>query len=64
MRDAMWTDELLNLPENYTVEFDVIPVKGEEGNMAGYSFRLMQSINVKSFDHGSVPGKAGFHILC
>ncbi len=60
MRDAMWTDELLTLPENYTIEFDVIPVKGEEGNMAGYSFRLIQSINEKSFDHGSVPGKAGF----
>ncbi len=60
MRDAMWTDELLTLPENYTIEFDVIPVKGEEGNMAGYSFRLIQSINEKSFDYGSVPGKAGF----
>ncbi len=56
----MWTDELLTLPENYTIEFDVIPVKGEEGSMAGYGFRLMQSINVKSFDYGAVPGKAAF----
>ena len=28
--------------------------------MAGYSFRLIQSINEKTFDYGSVPGKAGF----
>ncbi len=57
-RDAIWTDNLLDLPENYTIEFDVVPIKGEEGGMAGYSFRLMQSINAKSFDYGSVPGKA------
>ena len=60
MRNALWTDELLTLPENYTIEFDVIPIKGEEGSMAGYSFRLIQSINEKSFDYGAVPGKAGF----
>jgi len=59
-RDAVWTDALLNLPENYTIEFDVIPIKGTEGGMAGYDFRLLQSINAKAFDHGSVPGKAGF----
>ncbi len=58
--NAIWTDELLNLPENYTIEFDVIPIKGEEGSMAGYYFRLMQSINANSFDAGSVPGKAAF----
>ncbi len=57
-RNAIWTDNLLDLPENYTIEFDVVPIKGEEGGMAGYTFRLMQSINAKSFDHGSVPGKA------
>ncbi len=58
-RDAIWTDNLLDLPENYTIEFDVVPIKGEEGGMAGYGFRLMQSINAKSFDPGAVPGKAG-----
>ncbi len=58
-RDAIWTDNLLDLPENYTIEFDVVPIKGEEGGMAGYGFRLMQAINAKSYDHGSVPGKAG-----
>ena len=59
-RNAIWTDNLLDLPENYTIEFDVVPIKGDEGGMAGYGFRLMQSINAKAYDHGSVPGKAGF----
>jgi OmpA-OmpF porin, OOP family len=61
-REAIWTDQLLNLPDNYTIEFDVIPDKGEDGRMKGYGFRLMQSINAKAFDHGSVPGKAGFRL--
>lgn len=59
-RESVWTDALLNLPENYTIEFDLIPIKGTEGGMAGYDVRLLQSINAKAFDHGSVPGKAGF----
>lgn len=57
---SIWTDQLLALPENYTIEFDVIPIKGENDNMAGYDFRLIQSIHEKSFDYGAVPGKAGF----
>ena len=60
-REAVWTDALLNLPENYTIEFDIIPIKNSEGNMSGYHFRLFQCINAKAFDHGSVPGKAGFY---
>jgi len=60
-RNAVWTDQLLKLPDNYTVEFDIVPRKGEDARMAGWSFRLMQSINVRSFDHGAVPGKAGFN---
>lgn len=63
-RNAIWTDELLKLPDNYTIEFDIIPIKGEENRMAGYSARLMQSINAKAFDHGAVPGKAGFQFSC
>ncbi|HEU5051911.1 MAG TPA: OmpA family protein [Hanamia sp.] len=63
-RDAIWSDQLLNLPENYTIEFDVIPIKGTEGGMAGYGFRLMQSINTKAFDAGAVPGKAGLYFGC
>jgi len=61
-RNAIWTDQLLTLPDNYTVEFDVIPTPGEESadRMQGYCFRLMQCINEKSFDHGAVPGKAAF----
>jgi OmpA-OmpF porin, OOP family len=59
-REAIWTDALLNLPDNYTIEYDVIPTKGSEGSMKGYSFRLLQSINPAAYDHGSVPGKAGF----
>jgi OOP family OmpA-OmpF porin len=59
-RDAIWTDELLKLPDNYTVEFDVIPIKGTEGGMGGYGFRLMQTINEKSYDTGAIPGKAAF----
>jgi OmpA-OmpF porin, OOP family len=59
-REAIWTDALLTLPDNYTVEFDIVPTKGSEGRMSGYSFRLMQCINPKSYDHGSVPGKAAF----
>ena len=61
-REALWTDALLTLPDNYTIEFDVIPTSGSESNggMSGYSFRLMQAINAASYDHGSVPGKAAF----
>jgi OmpA-OmpF porin, OOP family len=57
---CIWTDQLLNLPDNYTIEFDVIPIKGDEGGMAGYYFRLMQSINANSWDGGAIPGEAGF----
>jgi OOP family OmpA-OmpF porin len=63
-RDAFWTDALLKLPENYTIEFDVIPIKGTEGGMGGYGFRLIQSINEKSIDYGAIPGKAGFALFC
>lgn len=59
-RTDIWTDSLLRLPDNYTIEFDVVPIKGEEDRMAGYGFRLMQSINARSWDGGAVPGKAGF----
>lgn len=59
-RVAIWTDKLLELPENYTIEFDIIPIEGEDGHMAGYDFRLIQAMNPKSYDYGAVPGKAGF----
>lgn len=61
MEECIWTDELLDFPENYTIEFDVIPLGGLEGEeMSGYNFRLMQAENVKAMDWGSIPGKGGF----
>lgn len=59
MDESIWTDKLLTLPENYTLEFDVVPIEGSEGGMGGWGFRLMKSINEKSWDGGAVPGKAG-----
>jgi outer membrane protein OmpA-like peptidoglycan-associated protein len=59
--EAIWTDQLLTLPDNYTIEFDVVPINGEDNNnMRGYVFRMIQSVNLNSIDHGAVPGKAGF----
>lgn len=62
---ALWTDELLNLPENYTIEFDVIPIEWDQGadysgpDYVGYAFRLMKSINKDSYDWG-IAGEGGF----
>jgi outer membrane protein OmpA-like peptidoglycan-associated protein len=59
--ECIWTDELLKLPDNYTIEFDVIPIGGLEGQgMSGYNFRLMQAKNAKAWDSGSSPGNGGF----
>jgi outer membrane protein OmpA-like peptidoglycan-associated protein len=58
---AIWTDQLLNLPDNYTIEFDVVRIKNEDGDLLGWGFRLMQSINANSYDYGAVPGQAGFY---
>ncbi len=64
MDECVWTDELLALPDNYTIEFDVIPIGGLEGEgMSGYRFRLMQAKNVKAWDSGSAPGNGGFHFV-
>ncbi len=60
MDECVWTDALLNLPENYTIEYDVIPIAGEEKRMAGWQMRLMQAKNVKAYDHGTTPGQGGF----
>lgn len=62
MSECVWTDELLNLPENFTIEFDVIPIGGLEGDgMSGYGFRLMQAKNARAWDGGSAPGEGGFY---
>jgi outer membrane protein OmpA-like peptidoglycan-associated protein len=60
---AVWTDQRINLPENYTIEFDAIMTKNADGDPEGYGFRLMQSINEKTFDAGSVPGEAGLYFF-
>jgi outer membrane protein OmpA-like peptidoglycan-associated protein len=61
MNECVWTDNLLNLPENYTLEFDIIPIGGLEGaGMSGYNVRLMQAKNAKAWDSGSAPGEGGF----
>ncbi len=61
MDECVWTDALLNLPDNYTIEYDVIPIGGLEGeSMSGWHMRLMQAKNVNAFDHGSTPGQGGF----
>lgn len=59
--NAIWSDQLLALPDNYTIEFDVIPTSGDTERMSGFGFLLMQAKNQKSYDHGSVPGEAGFY---
>ncbi len=61
MNESVWTDELLDLPDNYTIEFDIIPIVGSEGDgMRGYNFRLMQAEKVKAYDWGATPGNGGF----
>ncbi len=61
MDECVWTDALLKLPDNYTIEFDVIPIGGLEGaGMSGWNMRLMQAKNEKAWDHGSSPGQGGF----
>lgn len=63
MRECVWTDELLKLPENYTIEYDVIPVGGLEGDgMSGWHMKLMQAKNAKAWDGGSAPGNGGFEL--
>ncbi len=58
--ECIWTDALIDLPDNYTLEFDVIPVKDKEGHEPGFMIRLMQAKNVKAWDAGTAPGKGGF----
>jgi len=61
MNECVWTDQILNLPENYTIEYDIIPIGGLEGKgMSGVLFRLMQAKNAKAWDGGSAPGEGGF----
>lgn len=61
MDECVWTDGLLKLPENYTIEYDIIPIGGLEGErMSGWHMRLMQAKNINAWDAGSAPGQGGF----
>lgn len=61
MDECVWTDDLLTLPDNFTLEFDIIPQGGLEGSgMSGWYLRLMQAKNAKAWDSGSAPGQGGF----
>jgi outer membrane protein OmpA-like peptidoglycan-associated protein len=63
MGECVWTDALLKLPDNYTIEFDVIPIGGLEGaGMSGWHVKLMQAKNAKAWDGGSAPGQGGFQL--
>lgn len=54
-------DQPLDLPENYTIEFDVIPTKGPaSGNDSKFIFLLMDTPQPKNLNYGgSQPGNAG-----
>jgi outer membrane protein OmpA-like peptidoglycan-associated protein len=58
---CIWNDVPLVLTDNFTVEFDVIPQKSENGS-TGYYFGMIRSEHPKDFDTGSVPGKSGFFV--
>lgn len=60
---CIWTDALLDLPDNFTIEFDIIPIRNDKGNMEGYIMRLFQAKNVKAWDAGSAPGQGGFKFM-
>ena len=62
---GVWTDQPLVLPENYTMEFDIIPIASEEGSgMGGYNLLLSKFKSKNTLDGGSVPGEAGFWFKC
>jgi outer membrane protein OmpA-like peptidoglycan-associated protein len=62
---GVWTDQPLVLPENYTMEFDIIPISGKEGQgMGGYDILLYKLKSKNTLDGGSVPGDAGFWFKC
>jgi OmpA-OmpF porin, OOP family len=60
-RTCIWNDIPLALPENYTVEFDVVPQKTESGQ-SSYYFGIISSEKPNEFDPGSQPGAAGFFV--
>jgi OmpA-OmpF porin, OOP family len=57
-RACIWNDAPFDLPENYTIEFDVVPQKKADG-ASNFTFRILASEKPKEWDPGSSPGKAG-----
>lgn len=41
----IWNENYLNLPENYTIEYDVVPLKNENNEQAGYTFIMNEISN-------------------
>jgi len=60
-RTCIWNDVPLVLPENYTIEFDIVPQKTASG-ATSYYFGIISSEKPNEFDPGSAPGKAGMFI--
>jgi hypothetical protein len=60
-RASVFTDKAIELPENYTIEFDVIPQQRRDKSL-NFTFRLLASQKPQDFDNGSIPGKAGLAV--
>lgn len=58
---SIWGDKPLVLPENYTIEFDVIP-QNDAKNYLGYYFRLIKSDKPNDYEPEADPGKSGFSV--
>lgn len=58
---AITLDEGLKLPDNYTVEFDVIPhASGDDFNNYDFGFYIYSAKNPKDlYEGGAIPGTAG-----
>ncbi|MBE0644802.1 MAG: OmpA family protein [Bacteroidetes bacterium] len=54
-------DEPVTLPENYTIEFDVIPVPdAKNGNSTAFTFSIISTTKPKALNYGLArPGEAG-----
>ena len=52
--------EPLTLPENYTIEFDLIPQRGQKGGNTDFNFYLLSTSKPKDLKYGLArPGEAG-----
>ncbi len=60
-RGATTFDEPVTLPDNYTIEFDVIPTKDpKDNNNTGFSFSILSTTKPKDLIYGLArPGDAG-----